>query len=71
MKNNISGALQYKSDSLDLVLPVEYTGDYSQGLLVLIDELNKQVGSDVQTIKSQVLKDLQQWSKATDQKLSW
>ncbi|AUD78733.1 hypothetical protein CW740_05500 [Kangiella profundi] len=68
MKNNISGVLHYESSLLDLTLPVEHSGDYSVGFLVFIDELNK---NDNLVVKSRVLRDLQQWSKVTDQKLIW
>lgn len=71
MKNSISGVLHYESDSLYIELPVEHTGDYSKGLLVFIEKLEQQIKSDNLAIKSQVLRDLQQWSKVTGQKLSW
>lgn len=71
MKNNISGVLHYQRDSLELMLPLEHTGDYSMGYLVFINELDKHIKSDNLAIKSQVLRDLQQWSKTTGQKLSW
>jgi hypothetical protein len=72
MKGGISGILTYKSDIASLEITVENTGDYSRGILVFVNEINEQLtSSDSNQIKSQVLRDLQQWSKQSGQKLCW
>ncbi len=72
MKTGISGTLTYKTDLVSLEITVENTGDYSQGLLVFINEINEQITNpDSNSVKSQILRDLQHWSKETGNKLCW
>ena len=68
----VGGTLSYRSGSEHYEIPVEHTGDYSRGTLVFVRELDSQIkGPSAQQRKSQILRDLQAWSKTTGNKLCW
>ena len=68
----VGGTLRYVNGSERLEIPVENTGDYARGILVFVRELEAQIkGPAAQQRKSQVLRDLQVWSKVSGNKLCW
>ena len=72
MKGGINDILYYKDDIGRLEITVEHTGDYSQGMLVFVKEIEKQLkGPDVMQRKSKVLRNLQKWSNETGETLCW
>ena len=70
--SGVGGTLRYSNGSERYEVPVEHTGDYSRGTLVFVRELDAQIkGPSAQQRKSQILGDLQAWSKSTGNKLCW
>jgi len=68
----VGGTLRYCNGNESYEIPVENTGDYSRGTLVFVRELDAQItGDSAQQRKSQILRDLQAWSKTTGNKLCW
>ncbi len=68
----LGGTLRYRNGSENYEIPVEHTGDYSRGTLVFVRELDLQIkGDSAQQRKSQILRDIQAWSKTTGNKLCW
>jgi len=71
-RGGIHGTLHYALGSETYAVAYEHTGDYQRGLLVFIKELDAQLKCDApQRRRSQILRDLQTWSKRTGQKLTW
>ena len=68
----IGGTLTYAIGEEHYMISAENTGDYSQGILLAIRDLDQQIlGPTAQTQKSQILRDLQAWSKETGNRLCW
>lgn len=68
----IHGVLRYSYGTEHYEIPIEHTGDYSQGFLVFVRELEKQLKvPDPMKRKSEILRELQRWAKENNQRLCW
>jgi hypothetical protein len=68
----IHGVLEYAKGGETYSIPAEFTGDYSSGLLLFLDDLDAQLDCpEPEKKKSELLRDLQAWSKESGTALTW
>lgn len=68
----IHGVLHYRRDSLTYQIPIENTGDYKAGLLVLLANISPPIpAEEKQEVLTKIRRDLQVWSKENQQSLCW
>jgi hypothetical protein len=70
--DGISGVLKYSSETQEVSIPAEFTGDYHTGILLFVSDIEQQItGPGPEKTKSRLLRDLQAWSKTSGTKLTW
>jgi hypothetical protein len=68
----IYGTLYYLNGNDHYEIPVEHTGDYQNGLLVFINDIDNQISSgNILQKKSEVRRALQTWGKENNTKFYW
>jgi len=68
----IYGTLYYSTENESYEIPIENTGDYRDGYLLLLKELDSQIASDeLLQKKSEVRRVLQAWGKENDYRFCW
>jgi len=71
-RGGIHGTLHYAVGGERYSIPYEHTGDHRSGILVFIKELDAQLKCEEPLKRrSQILRDIQSWSKQTGEMLSW
>ncbi|QBK05018.1 hypothetical protein DW355_09770 [Hylemonella gracilis] len=69
---SIRGVLHYAFGGERYSISYEHTGDYQTGILVFIRDLDAQLQCEEPLKRrSQILRDLQEWSKKTGERLTW
>ncbi len=71
-RGGIHGMLHYAAGNERYSIPFELTGGHRSGILVSIKELDVQLRCEEPLKRqSQILRDLQSWSKQTGENLTW